>query len=164
VRTAPFLVFPGLIVALVLAALPEVLQGRTPSASTAGGLTVVLLLMFLVGLPLMLWLYVRWVLASAAFAVDRLDTLAAIRRSSQLVQGTWWRTFGILLLVGLVVGLVPGIVSTALGGGFAGSPVSPASFLATTVVSQLVALPFVPISPLLLTLLFLDLRQNPPLD
>jgi hypothetical protein len=68
-------------------------------------------------LPLVAWLYVRWALAAPALVLEssggtrRVGILAAMSRSTALVRGAWWRTFGLLLLVALLAAVVTGVVS-----------------------------------------------------
>ena len=52
--------------------------------------------------PLWIWIWVGWVAVLPVMFVENVGLGAAMRRSWQLVQGRWWRTFFILLLVVLV--------------------------------------------------------------
>jgi hypothetical protein len=75
-----------------------------------------LFLIFLMGvafclLPLWIWILVGWVAVLPVMFVENTGLVAAMGRSWQLVQGRWWRTFFILLLV-FVLNYV---VSLALG-------------------------------------------------
>ena len=53
-------------------------------------------------LPLWIWIWVGWVAVLPVMFVENIGLGAAMGRSWQLVQGRWWRTFLILLLVVLV--------------------------------------------------------------
>jgi len=75
-----------------------------------------LFLIFLMGIafclfPLWIWILVGWVAVLPVMFVENTGLVAAMGRSWQLVQGRWWRTFFILLLV-FVLNYV---VSLALG-------------------------------------------------
>jgi len=75
-----------------------------------------LFLIFLMGIafclfPLWIWILVAWVAVLPVMFVENTGLVAAMGRSWQLVQGRWWRTFFILLLV-FVMNYV---VSLALG-------------------------------------------------
>jgi len=75
-----------------------------------------LLLIFLMGIafclfPLWIWILVGWVAVLPVMFVENTGLVGAMCRSWQLVQGRWWRTFFILLLV-FVLNYV---VSLALG-------------------------------------------------
>ena len=61
-----------------------------------------------------IWLAVRWYFGAQAAVVDGLRPVDALRRSAEVVQTRWWRTFGVLLAFGVVVGALG-----ALGGALA---------------------------------------------
>ncbi|MFE7616317.1 hypothetical protein [Streptomyces sp. NPDC057496] len=48
--------------------------------------------------PLAIWLWVKFCLAPSVAVFENQSPVAALRRSSQLVRGDWWRVFGITLL------------------------------------------------------------------
>lgn len=60
-------------------------------------------LLLLVGFPLFFYLGIRWSLIGPIMIVERRFGMKALSRSSDLVSGAWWRTFGILLVAGLIV-------------------------------------------------------------
>ena len=64
--------------------------------------------------PLVLWIYVKVLLAPAAVAIEKIGPWAGIRRSWGLTNRSWWRTFGVLLLVGLIVGIAVSLISGGL--------------------------------------------------
>ena len=64
--------------------------------------------------PLWIWILVGWVAVLPAIFIENLGLGAAMSRSWRLVRGMWWRTFFVLLLVGLVWY----VVTIALGGFF----------------------------------------------
>ena len=75
-----------------------------------------LFLIFLMGIafcifPLWIWILTGWVAVLPVMFVENTGLVAAMKRSWQLVQGRWWRTFFILVLV-FVLNYV---VSLALG-------------------------------------------------
>jgi Membrane domain of glycerophosphoryl diester phosphodiesterase len=49
--------------------------------------------------PLWIWIAVGWVAVLPAMFVENIGLVAAARRSWNLVQGRWWRTFFLLFLV-----------------------------------------------------------------
>ncbi|MEV5975059.1 hypothetical protein [Streptomyces sp. NPDC051921] len=49
------------------------------------------------------WLTIRFSLASPALMLERQGVVKALRRSAKLVQGSWWRIFGINILTQLLV-------------------------------------------------------------
>ena len=79
-----------------VAMLPGLLLGG------AGGAT----LAFLGGLAsfvVIVWLLIRFSLASPALMLERQGIVAALKRSAKLVKGSWWRIFGITLLTQLLI-------------------------------------------------------------
>jgi hypothetical protein len=60
---------------------------------------VVLLTITIVGIPLAIHLFIRWSLFAEACMLDDLPATASLRRSSELVKGHWWRTFGFTVLI-----------------------------------------------------------------
>jgi hypothetical protein len=71
-------------------------------------------IMFFVGFclfPLWIWIGVRWIAVLPAMFVENAGLFAAMGRSWRLVEGRWWRTFLLLVLV-FVLNYV---VSIALG-------------------------------------------------
>ncbi|MFD5816091.1 oxidoreductase [Streptomyces sp. NPDC127038] len=79
-------------------------------AATASGDPFAMLglvpLFLLLAVPLMVWLFVRFSFAPAAAVLEGASPLTAMRRSARLVRGAWWRTFGILLLGGVITFVV----------------------------------------------------------
>jgi hypothetical protein len=58
------------------------------------------------------WLWTKLSLVPSALVIERLTLRAAMRRSWSLVKGFFWRTFGIQILVALMVGVAASIVET----------------------------------------------------
>jgi len=98
------------------------------------------------------YLAVRCYFATQAAAVDGLAPPAAMRRSADLVHGSWWRTLGCLLLTGLLVGATVEIAIAILGATGSG-----ALYVAGRVVGQAIA---VAVTAVFATLLFYDLRAR----
>jgi hypothetical protein len=60
---------------------------------------VVLLTITVVGIPLAIHRFVRWSLFAEACILHDLPATESLRRSSELVRGHWWRTFGFTVVV-----------------------------------------------------------------
>ncbi|HEX8052056.1 MAG TPA: hypothetical protein VF517_03625, partial [Thermoleophilaceae bacterium] len=77
-------------------------------------------LLLLVVIPLALapfvYLGVSWSLALPALLLEGARGVKALGRSHSLVQGRWWRTFGLLVLAWLLVLFVTTVVAGALAG------------------------------------------------
>ncbi|MGW4163501.1 hypothetical protein [Streptomyces sp. NPDC004788] len=65
----------------------------------------------LCGFVVMVWLMIRFSLASPALMLERQGVIKALKRSAKLVQGSWWRIFGISALTHLLVGVVAFILA-----------------------------------------------------
>ncbi|MFH7599692.1 hypothetical protein WDV06_32020 [Streptomyces racemochromogenes] len=64
----------------------------------------------LLWMPFAVWLTVRFSLAPAVAVCEGLGPVAAMRRSSRLVEGAWWRTCGIGALAYLLAAVVGSVV------------------------------------------------------
>lgn len=67
------------------------------------GLGFIGFLGFIAAIPLFVYLMVRWSLLGPIMIVERRFGFATLRRSSELVQGVWWRTLGIVLIAAVIV-------------------------------------------------------------
>jgi hypothetical protein len=94
----------------VVCLVPGILLAVAGSPRVAVGLALV------VGVPVFLvavvYLYTAFALAPPAVVLERQSPVAALRRSRALVKGSWWRTFGILLLVNIIAQVLAGILLT----------------------------------------------------
>lgn len=126
--------------------------------------------------PLAVWLWVLFSLAPAVVVIESRGPIAALRRSVELVRGSWWRICGISLLAFViasiagmafqqlfnVVGLFPGAFDT---GEFSYEPtpgeifVAVSGYLVLALIGQLVSQIFATTFPqLVLNLLYIDQR------
>ncbi|WP_030201323.1 glycerophosphoryl diester phosphodiesterase membrane domain-containing protein [Streptomyces sp. NRRL S-87] len=146
---------------LVVGVLPGILVDSAP-LSVAG---------LLVALPVAVWLYVRFTLASPALMLERQGIGAALGRSARLVRGSWWRIFLIILLTSVITGIVSMIIVfpfTILGMLFGGGGMDALmdgsfayswGFLVVAAVGSVVALTItLPISAGVVVLLYIDQR------
>ncbi|MFD4672836.1 hypothetical protein ACFWNN_24130 [Lentzea sp. NPDC058450] len=116
------------------------------------------------------WLWVMFGLVTPALVLERCGVSAAFGRSRKLVDGAWWRTFGILLLtvvIGAVIGWIVSLpfeaIGLAISGGFSNDPASvlnPAYLIFVTIgaiISSTITLPF---SSAVTVLLYVDRRMR----
>jgi hypothetical protein len=61
------------------------------------------------------WVTVRTCMAGPAIVLERQTVPAALRRSFGLTRGAFWRTFGILLLAGVIAWFVSSLISAPFG-------------------------------------------------
>ncbi|WP_037840903.1 membrane protein [Streptomyces sp. NRRL WC-3549] len=163
---------------LLLVGLIGVTAASFSTASGSGGavvLTVAILGVLATG-PLAIWVWVKFSLAPAVVVFERTGPVTALRRSSRLVRGDWWRLFGILLLVYLMAGVAGyfiqlpfmflGMFPTMIGSTALGGEPSFTAFLAVMggyfvalllgqMVSQIVSTTF---PQLVVSLLYVDRR------
>ena len=114
----------------------------------------------LIILPLGVWALVRWAPATAVLAAEPVKPRQAFKRSAELVHGLWWRAFGIVaavvvleLVLEVILGASAGIAVLLIPGLDLLAKAMAASVLATVVGSLVV-----PLGPIALTLLYVDLR------
>ncbi|MES9555532.1 glycerophosphoryl diester phosphodiesterase membrane domain-containing protein [Streptomyces sp. NPDC007076] len=116
-----------LLLALISAAIMAVglLPGMLIGSAAGAGLVVI---GFTAALAVVIWLMVRFCLASPALMLERQSITASMRRSAKLVRGAWWRTFGILaltaaltLVVALVITIPFTLIAMIVDGGGIGS-------------------------------------------
>jgi hypothetical protein len=166
-----FLVVAPLITAICVHALHSVAAGGSPGAReaivkgfeafapiffavllAAAGVALGLFLLIVPGV----YLFVRWYFVPQAVVLEGARNAAALRASSRLVTGAWWRTFGLVVLVNVLVGLtivVLGAPFTAL----ADSTDRALWALSGNILATSVTQPFV---ALFSTLLYYDLRER----
>ncbi|MFD8416105.1 glycerophosphoryl diester phosphodiesterase membrane domain-containing protein [Streptomyces sp. NPDC059650] len=77
-------------------------------------------------IPLLLWLGIKFSLASPALMLEKSSIPTALRRSSKLVHGSWWRIFGITALTALITGFVSAVIIYPLA--FVGAALSGSGF------------------------------------
>jgi hypothetical protein len=102
-----------------------------------------------------IYLFVRWYFVPQVVVVEKQQAAAALRGSSRLVDGAWWRTFALIVLVNvaaLLAALVIGAPFTAA----ADSTDRAAWSLIGQILAAVITQPF---GALYSTLLYFDLRR-----
>lgn len=99
-----------------------------------------------------IWLGIRCYFAVQAATLDGDRPSAAMRRSADLVQGHWWRTFGYLLGTVLLLGVGGSFATTAFAASGSG-----ALFVAGTAVVESIV---ISLAAIFATLLYYDLRAR----
>jgi len=90
-------------------------------------------------IPLAIWINTKLSMVPSAIVLERLPLTAAVARSWRLTSGYFWRTFGIIALVGVIVYAITQTISIPFGllGGFLGGVLAPTSASSTEPMSQL---------------------------
>ena len=165
-----YLVVAPLITAICVHALRSVAGGGSPGAreaivkgfeAFAPIFFAVLLAAAGIALGLLLivpgvYLFVRWYFVPQAVVLEGARNTAALRASSRLVAGAWWRTFGLVVIVNVIVALailVLGAPFTVL----ADSSDRALWALSGQIVATSVTQPFI---ALFSTFLYYDLRER----
>jgi hypothetical protein len=112
-------------------------------------------------IPLWIWIWVGWVAVLPVMFVENVGLGAAMGRSWRLVQGRWWRTFLVLLLVILVwyFARIALEAFIALANGLLGVLVSSYVVLAITQGAAIIVGALVnPVLQIAIVLIYFDLR------
>lgn len=169
IRLAGILFLGGLLAAALFVAAAAAL------VAALGGIPVLILLPLAMGLfVVMIWIYIKLMVAPAAIVVEEIGALDGIRRSWQLTRGDWWRILGITLVVSIMVGVIAQIVMIPISllSGFLTTVVSPhggeaqaataavAAGIVAAIVAALVGAVGYAFQTSVMALLYLDLRMR----
>lgn len=78
------------------------------------GVVVGLLTITCLGIPFALYFTFRWIFCSLAAVFEEKSAVKALKRSSELVKGGWWRVFGMMMAIFLLVFFVQFILQFSL--------------------------------------------------
>jgi hypothetical protein len=181
-RIGALLGWAGIVIVVTIVAFGIVFGGFVALIAFGGvtGAIVGGILIFVVGLggvALVIWLSTKLSLVPSALIIERLTIRASVRRSWDLVKGYFWRTFGIELLVAVIVAIAAWIVEfpisliiqvatlTANPTGLSTSVATTStafsvSFIVGTAVSALVETVTAIITTAVTALIYIDLRMR----
>lgn len=142
-----------------------ILLGTARRYFAVWGVVILLGLVFLgaiaiVTIPVVLWVVIRWSVAVPALFAEGIGPVKALGRSWNLVRDNWWRTLGILIIVSIMVSLIQTALAALFGGvaavvpGLSDDVRAGVVTTVTTLVDALVGA----ITPIAITMLYLDLR------
>lgn len=166
------LLIPVLVTAAHVVTVLDIAEGRSPalgdvlrrSARVAGPVAVVVLLYLgavALGTVVLIvpgiWLSVRLYFGAQAAVIDGGRGVDALRRSSALVDGQWWRAFGTLLVIGIAAAVLGALVALAIGAPVALLTDAGALVAALNLAGEAVTQSF---TALVSTLFFFDLRAG----
>lgn len=110
--------------------------------------------------PISVWVLVRWMVSMPALFAEGIGPVKALGRSWNLVRDNWWRTLGIVFILTIMVSLIQAALGALFTGIAALLPGLGADLRAglETTVATLVAALVGAITPIAITMLYLDLR------
>jgi hypothetical protein len=133
-----------------------VLSEETPNLAIAFCM-VPFLMLGVVGL--FLYLQTRWVVSTLGLVVEELGATAALGRSWGLTRGKFWRSFAVMLVLGLIALIVLALPSFAIQMFALGASTElPLPSAIGTFLSTVVSALFVPLTASAYTVLYYDLR------
>jgi Membrane domain of glycerophosphoryl diester phosphodiesterase len=143
----------------------SVLLGTLRRYFAVWGIVILAALVFLgaiaiVTIPVVLWVVIRWSVALPALFAEGIGPVKALGRSWNLVRDNWWRTLGILIIVTIMASLIQTALAFLFGGVAAVVPGLSDDLRAgvVTTVTTLVDALVGAITPIAITMLYLDLR------
>jgi hypothetical protein len=116
------------------------------------GIALGLLLLIVPGV----YLFVRWYFVPQSVVLEGARDAGALRASGRLVEGAWWRTFGMVLLVNLLVLLVVALLGAPFTAAASAADRAVWSLAGQTVAASVTQ----PFAAIFATLLYYDLRER----
>jgi membrane-anchored glycerophosphoryl diester phosphodiesterase (GDPDase) len=160
IRRLGALIVQSLILIGGLVALYAVIIGAAVGLAFLGGsaaAALVIVVLFLVAIPLMVYVYVRTSLAAPAIVLEGLSGWRGLVRSWHLVRGSFWRMFGIRLLLALITGIIEGLLVVLLS--IAGTTLDAnGQFIINQAATAIAAVFVGPVTYIGVTLLYYDTR------
>jgi hypothetical protein len=165
-----YLVVAPLITAICVYALRSVAAGGSPGAreATVRGFEQFSPIFFAVLLAALgtvlgavlivpgVYLFVRWYFVPQTVVLEHTAGPEALRRSARIVEGSWWRTFGLILLVNVLALVVVVVVGSPFMAGAERADRAVWELIGQIVASSVVQ----PFGALYSTLLYFDLRAR----
>jgi hypothetical protein len=114
-RIGALLGWAGLVILITIVVI-AILFGAVALLIATGGSTgaiiggILALVFALGGTVVGIWLWTKLSLVPSALVIERLSIRSSVRRSWSLTNGFFWRTFGIELLVAVMVGIAASII------------------------------------------------------
>ena len=89
--------------------------GALLGAMLLAGIAVIAMAITIIGIPFAVYFGIRWFGIAQAVILEAKSPREALSRSSDLVKNTWWRVFGILIVVGIIAGAIGSILGITVG-------------------------------------------------
>jgi hypothetical protein len=158
-----FLQFAAVVVSTALFSLLVVLVAVATPTALAALLIIFMVIGFIV---VLFWVSVRVTLVPAALALEKDSLWTTAGRAWKLTIGSFWRTFGIMLLASMMVGALASILTMPLsmlsffGGAVGGAGTMGTLAIVTVVTSIITTLVTTAFVSGVATLLYIDLRMR----
>jgi hypothetical protein len=81
-------------------------------------------LLIIAGVVFLIYLFFRWYFVLIALVNDELGVIDTFSKSSFLIKGYWWRTFGIIILISIAINFAISLISTPVSFGLMWSHMS----------------------------------------
>jgi hypothetical protein len=120
-------------------------------ASLRAGFHIFLFAITIIGIPWAIQRMVRWLFIHQAVILDGTSARAALSYSADAVQGRWWRTLGIAIVIAIIGGVPASIIGALVGF---------APLLISSTASAVVTAAILPFGVIAMTLLYLDLKAR----
>jgi hypothetical protein len=125
--------------------------GRLVGAGVLATIVIVIGLILLI-VPGLIALTLLAVIAPA-IVIDRVGVIESFRRSRELVRGSAWRVFGVIVVLFLITAVVGNIINAIAGGA------SDESFVGYAVADLIVHVLLAPLSAIAATVMYVELRR-----
>ncbi|MFD3947861.1 oxidoreductase [Streptomyces sp. NPDC058579] len=112
VVVVPMVLFVLAMVGFMVAMLSSLDQSDAPLFSPVAA--TLFFLVALATMPLAAWIWVKLSLAPAAAVFENQGAVASLRRSNELVRGSWWRIFGALLVAAIMATVANWLIQQVL--------------------------------------------------
>ena len=156
---ASLLAFLAIVALILVTALLGAAVGGLLDAGNGGPGAFLVLIIAVAGALAVVTVGIRLCIASVIVALEPVGPVQALRRSWHLTGNNAWRTFGLQFMVLIVVSLVSTILAV-VGAAFSGGldTTAPSGFGTQSVISLVFGVVTAPIVPVMLTVLYFDLR------
>ena len=84
--------------------------GSLIGATILAGLVLFVLIATIIGIPIAIYLGIRWVFILPSILLEGVSPLNAFSRSSKLVEENWWRVLGITLFMAFIAAAISSIL------------------------------------------------------
>jgi hypothetical protein len=142
----------------------EVWQELRPRLLPLFGLTVIVTVLVTLGLAAFflpgIWAFVLLSLSTPALVLERGGIGAALRRAVELVRGSWWRVFGVLVLAVVTTYVVSALIQTPFVTGVATAGRTVGDLAMTQLGSAIAHTIVGPFAALVTAFLYIDQRMR----